>query len=231
MTHRPIGTMRPVSSAIGTNWVGERSPSSGWCQRRSASTAIALQVASSMIGWYASVSSPQSMAVRRSTSSRNRSRARWCMAGSNISYRFLPFHFAWYMAVSASRIRPSGVVSRGSRWRRPRSRRRRPRCRRPRTAAGAPSRCEQRPVAGRSASSTSESMIVNSSPPSRASVSSADVTQERARATVSPSRTQARGAEAVLACPQLRLGGLPFLGLASQGAVRPVEVTADPPAE
>ena len=37
-TQRPIGTIRPVSSASGMNCVGGTRPRSGWCQRSSAST-------------------------------------------------------------------------------------------------------------------------------------------------------------------------------------------------
>ena len=50
-THWPIGTIRPVSSAIGMNWIGEITPRSGWSQRSSASTSRIRPVSSVMIGW------------------------------------------------------------------------------------------------------------------------------------------------------------------------------------
>ena len=50
-TSFPRGTMRPVSSAIGTNSVGETAPRSGWVQRASASKATSSPESSRTMGW------------------------------------------------------------------------------------------------------------------------------------------------------------------------------------
>jgi hypothetical protein len=49
--HSPIGTISPVSSAIGMNSTGPTRPRSGWCQRISASNAEKRLVARSNSGW------------------------------------------------------------------------------------------------------------------------------------------------------------------------------------
>jgi hypothetical protein len=51
MTHSPIGTMSPVSSATGMNWTGDTWPSSGLCQRSSASTPTSRPLPALTCGW------------------------------------------------------------------------------------------------------------------------------------------------------------------------------------
>ena len=50
-TKRPMATIRPVSSASGTNSDGITVPRAAWFQRTSASAATASPVASATIGW------------------------------------------------------------------------------------------------------------------------------------------------------------------------------------
>jgi hypothetical protein len=49
-TQRPIGTIKPVSSASGMNCPGDTVPSSGWIQRSSASTPVIWPLAMSTLG-------------------------------------------------------------------------------------------------------------------------------------------------------------------------------------
>ena len=50
-TQRPIGTIRPISSANGMNWSGGTRPRSGWRQRSSASTPDDRPSARRTTGW------------------------------------------------------------------------------------------------------------------------------------------------------------------------------------
>ncbi len=50
-THAPIGTIRPLCSAIGMNFAGETMPCTGCAQRSSASTATIRPDARSTSGW------------------------------------------------------------------------------------------------------------------------------------------------------------------------------------
>jgi hypothetical protein len=50
-THSPIGTIRPVSSAMAMNSLGPSRPRSGWFQRISASNAEKRLLARSNSGW------------------------------------------------------------------------------------------------------------------------------------------------------------------------------------
>ncbi len=49
--HLPMGSIRPVSSAIGMNRAGEIMPSAGWRQRISASTPTMRRVCRFIFGW------------------------------------------------------------------------------------------------------------------------------------------------------------------------------------
>ena len=49
--HSPICAIRPVSSAIGTNFSGGIQPFCGWCQRSSASKPVIFSVAVETTGW------------------------------------------------------------------------------------------------------------------------------------------------------------------------------------
>ena len=50
-TQRPIGSIRPLSSAIGMNSAGSSRPRSGWRQRTSASRPVISPVAGVTTGW------------------------------------------------------------------------------------------------------------------------------------------------------------------------------------
>ena len=65
MTQVPISSMMPVSSAMPMKRAGGTMPSSGWCQRTSASTPVMQSVARCTRGWYTSVSSLRSTAWRK----------------------------------------------------------------------------------------------------------------------------------------------------------------------
>ena len=51
ITHSPIGTIKPISSAIEINSWGETKPRSGCCQRINASKPTNLPVTKETIGW------------------------------------------------------------------------------------------------------------------------------------------------------------------------------------
>ena len=72
---RPICSMRPASSRIGTNWAGEIMTRSGCRQRINASAPTRHERSTSTSGWKAISSWPRSIAWRRSCSSAKRSRA------------------------------------------------------------------------------------------------------------------------------------------------------------
>ena len=52
MTYTPIGTIKPVLSAIGMNWFGEIRPSLGRCHLSKASNPRIFPVRESNCGWY-----------------------------------------------------------------------------------------------------------------------------------------------------------------------------------
>ena len=105
MTHAPIGTMRPVSSAIGMKSAGGTMPAPGRFQRTSASTPTTRPVATASSGWKWTTSSSFAIAWRRSASIAWRATARSRTIWSNIDQRPPPACLARYIAASASRMR------------------------------------------------------------------------------------------------------------------------------
>src|SRR3954471_13516881 len=75
-THLPIGTMSPVSSAIGMNSAGETMPWPGRCQRTSASTPTISPLATETSGWKWTTSWSSAIALRSAVSIAWRATAR-----------------------------------------------------------------------------------------------------------------------------------------------------------
>ena len=69
--HRPMGTICPLSSAIGMNWTGEMRPICAWCQRMRASNPINRLEPAATCGWYSARNSWRSTARCRSLCRRN----------------------------------------------------------------------------------------------------------------------------------------------------------------
>ena len=173
-TNRPSAPISPVSSATLMNWPGATRPRAGWRQRTSASTpaqpGAVPAPSSASTGWYTTNSSSRTRASCRSASSVARCVTWVCMRGSNSTQRPRPLRLASYIAVSASRSRPSASATG---WAEVTTPMLALLCRRwPRSSYGRASTCSSRSAtvpasagACRSASSTT-----NSSPPSRAAV-------------------------------------------------------------
>ena len=102
-THRPRGTIVPISSASGMNSSGRSSPRSGCCHRTRASMPAMRCVARETTGWKWSLSSCRSRARRRSVSIPRRRVAAAYMGASKISELPGPRRLARYIAMSASR--------------------------------------------------------------------------------------------------------------------------------
>jgi hypothetical protein len=77
-TQRPIGTIRPLSSATSMNWSGAITPRTGCCQRTSASKPTASSVCRSTIGWYCSRKLPSLTAWSSAERSSRRSTIEPC---------------------------------------------------------------------------------------------------------------------------------------------------------
>ena len=109
-THRPMGTMRPVSSATRMNSSGTAGRAAGCSQRSRASTPT---MRAGRAGRSRAGSGPAARGARGPGAGRSRwpcgataaSRMRW----SNMTARARPPPLAWYMAASASRIRSLGL--------------------------------------------------------------------------------------------------------------------------
>ena len=107
-TQLPIGTMRPMVSAMGTNSSGAIAPRVGWFQRSNDSNPAMSRLDRSRIGWYSRWSSSLASACRSSFASVRR-RWAWVLAArSKTAILAFPSRLAWYMASSASRISEVG---------------------------------------------------------------------------------------------------------------------------
>ena len=105
--HAPMGTIVPVSSAMGMNSAGEMMLPSSRVQRMRASKPTTSPSSMSTIGWWTKRNSLRSSALYSAVSTAKRWVTRSSIDSSNMATQFRPASLARYIAVSACRSRSS----------------------------------------------------------------------------------------------------------------------------